>query len=294
MTNPKQNPPAGNWRAMTHNCKEQRNTSNDTTPARQSQWYSPLDKALILAAWGFDVLPLNGKRPYNAHGLKEATTDTSQITRWWKQWPHANCGARPPSWAVVLDIDPRNGGEETWDEINGAPGYPYPTDTLVVRTGSGGVHIWYRLPYTGSIRGHAGNGIDIKTHAGYLVMPGSIHPDTGQPYTVAHWCNPAQLPELPSHLRRHVYKPVRLARPQPPVNLQYKGDSSHLVTFMENAPDGERNRILYWCARTAIDEGLDVLADLATAASVAGLEDSEIRKTINSARRAGHTTGGAA
>jgi len=262
------------------------------SPARRAQPYSPLDKALILAAWGFDVLPLNGKRPYNRHGLKAATTNCVQINHWWKQWPQANCGARPPAWAVVLDIDPRNGGEETWAEINGAPGYP--TDTLVTRTGSGGAHIWYRLPYAGSIRGQAGAGIDVKTHAGYLVMPGSIHPDTGQPYTVARWCDPAELPELPSHLRRHVYKPARPARPQLPVNLQHSGDGSHLVKFMENAPDGERNRILYWCARTAMDEGLDVFADLATAAGVAGLEDSEIHQTITSARRAGHTAGGAA
>lgn len=243
-----------------------------------------VDKALRLAAHGLEVGHLNGKRPLTPRGFKDFTTDPDQIRKWWQAYPNANIGARPPEWAVVLDIDPRNGGMETWQQLTGKT--VHPTDTLVTLTGSGGWHIWYRLPYAAPIRGHAGKGIDVKARNGYLVMPGSTHPDTGQPYEVANWCSLRRLPELPLVLRKHVYTPPPKPAPVIPRNLQRRraATGEHLVEWLADALPGSRNSMLFWAACRALENGYDVLDALAATAEQIGLPPTEVHRTINSAR----------
>lgn len=242
-----------------------------------------VDKALRLAAHGLEVGHLDGKRPLTRHGFKDFTTNPMQIRKWWQAYPNANIGARPPKWAVVLDIDPRNGGLATWQRLTGKS--THPTDTLVTLTGSGGWHIWYRLPYAAPIRGHAGEGIDIKACNGYLVMPGSIHPDTGKPYTVANWCSVRRLPELPVLLRKHVYTTPPKPAPVIPRNLQRKSTTGqYLVDWFADAQPGSRNMMLFWAACRALENGYDILDDLAATAEQIGLPPLEVHRTINSAR----------
>lgn len=242
-----------------------------------------VDKALRLAAHGLEVGHLDGKRPLTRRGFKDFTTDANQIRKWWRKHPDANIGARPPKWAVVLDIDPRNGGLETWQRLTGTS--THPTDTLVTLTGSGGWHIWYRLPYAAPIRGHAGEGIDIKARNGYLVMPGSIHPDTGKPYTVANWCSLRKLPELPLLLRKHVYTTPPKPKPVIPHNLQRTSTTGqYLVDWLADAQPGSRNSMLFWAACRAFENGYDILDDLAATAEQIGLPPLEVHRTINSAR----------
>ncbi|HIW95181.1 MAG TPA: bifunctional DNA primase/polymerase [Candidatus Corynebacterium gallistercoris] len=242
-----------------------------------------VDKALRLAAHGLEVGHLDGKRPLTRHGFKDFTTNPMQIRRWWSQHPTANIGARPPKWTVVLDIDPRNGGLETWQHLTGKS--THPTDTLVTLTGSGGWHIWYRLPYAAPIRGHAGDGIDVKARNGYLVMPGSIHPDTGRAYECVNWCALADLPELPTQLRKHVYTAPPKPAPVIPRNLQRKTTGAHLVRWLADAQDGSRNLMLFWAACRAVEHGYDILPDLAATAEAIGLPADEVARTITSAKR---------
>lgn len=70
------------------------------------------------ARLGFKIGPLNGKVPMTPNGFKDFTTDLEQVTAWWERHPGANIGATPPKGMVVLDIDPRNGGCETWQQLN--------------------------------------------------------------------------------------------------------------------------------------------------------------------------------
>src|SRR5947209_647066 len=68
---------------------------------------TPLDAALDAAAQGIPVLPLHtvvygrcscgvsdcrspGKHPRTLHGLNEATTEATQINKWWAAWPDSN------------------------------------------------------------------------------------------------------------------------------------------------------------------------------------------------------------
>ena len=47
------------------------------------------EAALTYASWGWHVIPVvpNGKVPATQHGVKDATIDPEQITRWWAQNP---------------------------------------------------------------------------------------------------------------------------------------------------------------------------------------------------------------
>jgi hypothetical protein len=101
-----------------------------------------LDAALSYASWGWHVLPLipNDKRPASAHGVHDATTDPEQIKAWWAQNQNYNIGiaAGEKSGIVVFDIDPRNGGSDSWDDFTSEHGGV--PDGICQLTAGGGQH----------------------------------------------------------------------------------------------------------------------------------------------------------
>lgn len=246
-----------------------------TSPKDMSQQHVD---ALTWASWDFNVGPLNGKIPLTPHGHKDFTRNIAQIDQWWSRWPDANIGARVFKGHVVIDIDPRNGGDDTWEQIS--RGRELPT-TLITRTGSGGRHIWFKLPTDRPVKGKAGEGIDIKHHGGYLVMPGSVHPKTGGLYVCEQWAVPAKLPKF---LEPHVYRPV----PKPAAPKKYKtGDGSNFVNFVLRMAEGERHEKLIWAARKASENGLDIRQELLDAATSIGYPENHARRDI----REGHQYG---
>lgn len=150
--------------------------------------------AVTYARWGWRVFPLHtprgsgcscgsatcgnaGKHPRTRHGFKEATTDEDIIHQWWSEWPDANVGIAtgPESGLLVLDIDPRNGGDDSFDElIHRIGALP---ETPEVLTGGGGRHLFFRWPAgVESLRAKPiGQGIDVKGAGGYVVAAPSLH-----------------------------------------------------------------------------------------------------------------------
>lgn len=165
------------------------------------------DDALRLAAAGWPVIPLRGKIPMTAHGVKDATTDRQLIAAWWPAGARRNIGARVPRSLLVLDIDPQNGGSLA--ELADAAGGQLPR-TLTVHSGrgTGGRHLYFLNPGGALTSTRLPAGIDVKTETGYLVMPPSLHPDTGQPY---RWEDAPAAP-LPPALRK-LLRPAEPRRP---------------------------------------------------------------------------------
>ena len=174
-----------------------------------------------LAARGFRMIPLRDadKRPRITGWVNAATSDPHQIARWWGQHPRANVGmvTGEHSKVWVLDID--DGGQETLDEMVKRHGQ-LPT-TVEVRTGSGGRHIWFAYPRTSekvTSRSKVLPGIDVRGQGGQVVVPPSIHPVTGEPYTwIVHPDEVAQLPDAPTWLLQIVQATAPLPKPLDPI-----------------------------------------------------------------------------
>jgi hypothetical protein len=207
------------------------------------------EAALAYVAAGYEVFPLRGKLPCSncppceprspryhphqaadcphelCHGLYAATTDASRVASWWARWPQANIGARVPASLLVLDIDPRHGGLGRLVELEREHG-PLPrTRTSVSGRGDGGHHRWFLRPGGQVSAARLGGGLDLKTHAGYVVLPPSRHPATGQPYRWAEpTLEPAALPAGWRQLLAPTSPPTSVAR-RPPRPVPSRGGS---------------------------------------------------------------------
>ena len=131
-----------------------------------------------------------GKHPRTMHGLSDATTDVETITRWWTQWPKANIGVNcGKSGLIVVDVDPRHGGDEDWRDCQQRYGQDI-TATVTAITGGGGEHYVFTAPQGYSVGnisnsdryvGPLGRGVDVRASGGYFVAPPSRHA-TGRRY----------------------------------------------------------------------------------------------------------------
>ena len=86
------------------------------------------------------------KRPLIAGGFRVASTEKSQIERWWRRWPLALIGLATGhrSGVVVLDVD-RKGGIDGFDTLAELGAAILPV-TPLAHTASGGLHIYFRAP----------------------------------------------------------------------------------------------------------------------------------------------------
>lgn len=142
-----------------------------------------LEAALRYAGQGWAVFPCKAKdkRPLTLHGFKDGTTDPQQIEQWWQRNPNANVAivTGTTSGLLVLDIDPRNGGNESFQALIDKHG-PLPL-TRSSTTGGGGRHLLFRMPTDVNIRcGKLAEGIDVKAIGGYIIGAPSIHPSGGR------------------------------------------------------------------------------------------------------------------
>jgi hypothetical protein len=153
-----------------------------------------------------------GKHPRVRNGVKEASADVAQVNRWWLQWPNANIGLRTGTegcGAVVLDVDPRHGGEASLASLGELPRGPE------VFTGSGGAHLFFQA-FPISLRAGFLPGLDVRGDNGYVIAAPSLHA-SGKRYSwqANAWPHRVPLPEAPPWLRSMMQKPERPAAPAP-------------------------------------------------------------------------------
>jgi DNA polymerase I len=148
-----------------------------------------------------------------------ATTDPGRIGRAWAAVPYNIGLACGPSGLLVIDLDKPKPGEvppPRWTlpgVADGADvlaalceqhGQPFPSETFMVRTRRGGLHLYFTaLPGVrlGNTSGRSERGlgwlIDTRGHGGYVVAPGSFVdlPDGAGRYEVLYDRSPAPLPD---------------------------------------------------------------------------------------------------
>ncbi|MFG2630770.1 bifunctional DNA primase/polymerase [Streptomyces sp. NPDC048473] len=183
------------------------------------------------------------------HGFHAGTTDPVRIERWWGGSSRAGVGvACGPAALVVIDIDAHSvvvpdralllpgipihesvnldglaSGFDTLALLAALRGQQSPaedSETLRVRTPSGGLHVWYENPKP-AVRYRSSTGssakvalawqVDVRAHGGYIIAP-TTRTSQGTYEAVGATRAPAPLPEwLAGELTRtgHVITPNR-------------------------------------------------------------------------------------
>jgi len=133
-----------------------------------------LAAALAYAARGYRVFPCveGAKEPAIPRFYEAATTDPDTIRAWWRDpvmgWPLARNIGVDCSHMIVVDIDVKNGkGGEAAFAALGLP------DTFTTLTPSGGRHAYFTGPPKSLSVGKLGDGLDIRSHHGFVLAPGS-------------------------------------------------------------------------------------------------------------------------
>ena len=208
-----------------------------------------LEAALEYVESGIPVFPCgaagNSKAPRVSGGFKSATTDKAQVRRWWTDWPEAPIGVptgAASGWMAV-DVDPRNGGDHTLDELETAHGVDW-TDTRTHITGSGGQHfIFAHNPRTVRSATEILPGIDIKDEGGYVIVPPSQPAGYGR-YTVKTDDVLAEQPAWLVDLRTKDTEKVLVA-PVPKANVEPVEIDKQVVAAVVAAywNNGKRNRL---------------------------------------------------
>lgn len=121
-----------------------------------------------------------GKHPRIANGVLGATSDVTTIRRWAEAWPDANWAvATGVDGPVVADIDVKGAnGYESFDQYRESAQLMVPR-TLVVRTGSGGRHLYFSVGQPMKNRVNWLPGVDVRADGGYVLLPGSNHVSGG-------------------------------------------------------------------------------------------------------------------
>jgi len=176
-------------------------------PAPQSP---QLTAALACLKRGWSVVPVmaRAKRPiirWEVFQYRMASED--EVTGWFRRWPDANLSVVTGalSGVVVLDVDPRHGGDESLSKLEALNGaLPQTVESV---TGGGGRHIYFAHPGH-ETRNRVGiePGLDLRGDGGTIVLPPSIHPG-GNPYRwrPGHAPDEIELAPFPSWLadQRH-------------------------------------------------------------------------------------------
>lgn len=112
-----------------------------------------------------------GKHP-RINSTKDAiAADDKTWADWIRRWPNMNVGllTGPVSGIVVLDIDPRNSGDISLQEL--LTMHQMPT-TVSAKTGGDGWHYFFKQPEGMCIKCRSGlmPGIDIRGEGGLIVV----------------------------------------------------------------------------------------------------------------------------
>ena len=246
-----------------------------------------IEAAMQYLGYHWSVIPMRSrdKRPMiKWQVFQQRQADEAEIKHWSERWPTANIGIVTGSISglVVLDIDPRHGGNDSlgrWELEHG----PLP-HSVEAKTGGGGRHIYFKHPGT-VIKNRVGlaEGIDLRGDGGCIVAPPSVH-SSGQSY---HWISGHEpettaLAELPDWLLTRLADIYR--------------SPGHSITYWrqlvkQGVAKGERNNTVASLSGHLLWHGVDVdvVMELVLCWNrvrcLPPLDDDEVVRTVQSITR---------
>lgn len=171
--------------------------------------------AYLYAHHGRRVFPLvpGAKRPATMHGVKDATSNVANVCALWTKTPDANIGLAIEPFELVIDVDVRNGGDESllkWFDEHGS--FPRtPTQT----TPTTGTHFFFARPADVELIGKPAPGIDVLGAGKYVVAAPSRIEGREAAYEWTTKLSKTPLAPLPDWLASLVLRPPSPA-PKPP------------------------------------------------------------------------------
>lgn len=240
-----------------------------------------------------DKGPSPGKRPLQKNWETIDGLTAAEARAWLAE--DGNIGIRTGGSLLVVDCD----GERP-DNL---------PDTPTVQTGSGGMHLYYRVPDGIKLRvGNTAKWIhpttDTRGDGGQVVAPGSIHAGTGALYEWMPGLSPAEITitPLPQWVIDAINnpnpppwreKPKTATAAQPSRYVQHESPYiaaaiSRAIANVLNAPEGTRNETLNREAYSLAGlPGVEPIDHLLSPAITSGLQELESRASIASGTRAG-------
>lgn len=213
------------------------NSNRPTGGSNGAVQYSNLDWALAYQRTGLVLLPLwpgikgphaSKKHPERAVlGSGFRLAEVGECSEAWVQrcWSAGGgvganpangigvvCGSR--SRLLIVDVDVKHSGEfawEAWRVEREAAGYELPQGPLV-RTPSGGYHLWFRLPEGLELKSWDGwlPGVDVLADGHWAAVPPTFVRDSGKLY---EFLRSGQTPEAPEWFIEQVSGRGRSSRP---------------------------------------------------------------------------------
>jgi len=247
---------------------------------------------------GYALFPLNGKKPAEKGDWRETKVNPDLC----KIDFLGNYGAVVAAHRLVLDIDCKNGakGKESFVKLTNDVGLVkgWEKDTFVVRTGTGGFHVYLNLPVRMAIRKHYDGypGIDFLSGACYVVGPESIHPDNDMPYSVI-FGTPDKLLDVPGGILEILGQPKIEVTGNQPENAFVDDDPLNIERFQETlalmppVKEGGRADSTYIAACRGRDLGiskakcLEVIIENYNPKLEPPLPNDELEHSVNSAYR---------
>lgn len=233
------------------------------------------------------------KTPLTRRGFQDASLHVPTIKKWWQNNRDAAIGIPTGIVWDVLDVDVKA-------DVDGRVHLPMLQRLglldgckFVVRTPSGGWHLYFKAAQGLTNSANATLGLDVRTLGGYvLAAPSYLQTEDyeGAYEFVGGTEGSTDDPLMWDHIVSSL-APINSATKKPVELLpsERRASLAALREWMSNRQPGERNHALHWAVCRCIDNGLDP-HEMLEPALLAGLQEGECLLTINSAlKRAGVT-----
>ena len=258
-----------------HSAAKSKQFSADTGKKSQniSESDSRLANAIAYAKKGWPVFPVGDKKlPAVKAWEQKATTDESRIRSWYENTSMNGCnfGFCPGRAGIaVIDLDMNKkskdgnavNGRDSLETFCGDQGETLP-ETYTVRTPSGGLHRYYKVPHEIRSKNAFLPAVDVKSSGGYVVIPGSVNANGGK-YEVIRDVEVAQMPQwfLDIYGRQANAEAAKEKVTQPPADItadtQDKIERAiEIISGWKSCDEGERNTNLFQMMRELLKAGI--------------------------------------